>query len=343
MRQPGYAQTDSVLCNRVFSLWTAHPTGTHRFRAGLLLAFRFFPGAGIFARSYAAPERYTAWNYTLDHVKVLYPHYLFSLAAFFLYELARDLLYLVRDPSFPKLADIALDFYRQIPDIFLLQSSYRFHESINYPLWQLSATLIAGYFLYALLCRDEKLARRILFPGAILMVLSLLNTGVDLWANYGILYVPLLRAICPMCVGIFTYYFTTTEYYQTWKAHPIAGNIASILCLIALFVYRELSGIFLITIPCLVLVCWDENSWLSRLTDRPWSRFAGRLSYAVYLNHALISRFTVAVLVTRAQKIGLLTEDWQQGLTYILLLTAYSALTMTLVDRWTAKRPVPAK
>lgn len=302
----------------------------------------FFLGRKFYARSYPDPEGYTAWNYTLDHIKALYPHYLFSLAAMFLYDLARDLLYLIPEPSLAKLSDIAQDLYYQIPDLFLLQSSYRFHESLNYPLWQLSALLIAGYFLYALLCRDEKLARRILFPGGILMILSLLNTGVDLWANYGPLYIPLLRAVCPMCVGVLTYCFTGTALYQKLTRYRTAGNIASVLCLVSLFVYADRAGIFLITVPILILVCWNEDSWLSRLSDRPWSRFAGKFSYAVYLNHALIARFTIAVLITNAQKIGLLTESWQQGLTFFLLLTAYSTVTVTLVDRWRKRRGIPA-
>ena len=34
-----------------------------------------------------------------------------------------------------------------------------FHDSVNYPLWQLSALLIAGYFVFALLRQKEALAQ----------------------------------------------------------------------------------------------------------------------------------------------------------------------------------------
>lgn len=122
----------------------------------------------------------------------IYPHYLFSLAAFFLYTLARSLVHLAMSPSWDKVSAIALDFYNQIPDLLLLQSAYRFHESLNYPLWQLSALVIAGFFVYGLLCRNERVSRTLLFPAAILMIQSLLYSGVDLWKTTAF-------SICPFC------------------------------------------------------------------------------------------------------------------------------------------------
>ena len=56
-------------------------------------------------------------------------------------------MHLAMSPSWDKVSAIALDFYNQIPDLLLLQSAYRFHESLNYPLWQLSALVIAGFAL----------------------------------------------------------------------------------------------------------------------------------------------------------------------------------------------------
>ena len=43
----------------------------------------FFLGKKFYARSFAdGGKSYGAWDYTLDHVSSIYPHYLFSLAAF---------------------------------------------------------------------------------------------------------------------------------------------------------------------------------------------------------------------------------------------------------------------
>ena len=67
---------------------------------------------------------YNQWDYTLDHVKSLYPHYLFSMTMLFLYLTTRQIVYLVKDPGWSQVGDLLLSVYNQIPDILLLQSAY---------------------------------------------------------------------------------------------------------------------------------------------------------------------------------------------------------------------------
>lgn len=294
----------------------------------------FFLGKKFYSRSCGDPEkRYDQWNYTLDHVRSIYPHYLFSLAVIFLYMLPRSVLEFLRSPSFDQLSAIAVDFYNQIPDLLLLQSAYRFHESYNYPLWQLSALVIAGYFVYGLLCHNEKLSRELIFPAAILMILSLLNTGVDLWANYGPFYVPLLRAFSPLCIGVLAYYFTTTPYYARLKARKVPFNLAVLLSLVSIFLFGDRGNIFLITTVILIWGCYDEHSWINALLNRKIFRHCGDLSYAVYLNHALVARFLQARVFPR-----LSLPVWQQNLAYFVLLTVYSVFTLFLVNKWKGRK-----
>lgn len=294
----------------------------------------FFLAKKYYSRSHGNHgESYDQWDYTLDHVKSLYPHYLFSLVVIFLYMLARSVLELVREPGMDKLSTIALDIYNQIPDLLLLQSSYRFHESMNYPLWQLSALVIAGYFVYGLLCHNEKLSRKLLFPAAILMVTSLLNTGVDIWSNYGIFYVPLLRAFSPLCIGVLAYYFTTTPYYEKVKSRKIPFNLAVIASLVSIFIFADRGNIFLITTVVLLWGCWDESSWINWLLNRKIFRHWGNLSFAIYCNHALIARFIQARLLPRMD-----LAAWQQNILYFGLLTLYSVFTLFLVEKWKAHR-----
>lgn len=294
----------------------------------------FFLARKFYSRSHADHgESYDQWNYTLDHVKSLYPQYLFSLVVFFLYTLARSVLYFFLEPTMDKLSAIALDFYNQIPDLFLLQSTYRFHESYNYPLWQVSALLIAGYFVYGLLCRSEKLSRKLIFPAAILMITSLLYTGVDIWGNVGPFYVPLLRAFSPLCIGVLAYYFTTTPYYELVKRKKTAFNLAVILSLISIFVFEDHANIFLLTTVILIWGCWDETSWLNRLLNRKIFKHFGSLSFAVYCNHALIARFLQARVIPRVD-----LAPWLQNGMYFVLLTVYSVFTLFLVEKWKARR-----
>ena len=297
----------------------------------------FFLGKKFYSRSHGSSD-YSHWDYTIDHVKSLYPHYLFSYCAYFLYETAREALVFLREPAMDSIRAMLLRLYDQIPNLFFLQSAYYFHDNMNYPVWQISALVIASFFVYGLLCHNEKLSRTLLFPAAILMIQSILHSGVDLFENYGPFYMPLLRAFSPLCIGVLTYYFTTTPCYEKLKQHRIAFNLAAIYALVMIFLFDTHANIFLITTPVLILSCYDETSWLNAVFNRSIFRHCGKLSYAIYLNHALIARFVLARLIPRAQAMGLSLAQWQEGAVYFVLLTVYSVFTLWLVEKIMAAR-----
>lgn len=294
----------------------------------------FFLARKYYSRSHGDPQKtYNQWNYTLDHVKSIYPHYLFSLVVIFLYMLARSVLEFLKSPALEKLGAIALDLYNQIPDLLLLQSAYTFHDSYNYPLWQLSALVIAGYFVYGLLCCNEKISRQLVFPAAILMIQSLLNSGVDIWSNYGLFYVPLLRAFSPLCIGVLAFYFTTTPYYSMIKSRRVLFNLAVLLSLISIFAFGEHANIFLFTTVVLIWGCYDESSWINALLNRKIFRYCGSFSYAIYLNHALISRFLQARVLSRVEM-----GSWIQNVLYFVVLTIYSVITLVIIEKWKGRK-----
>lgn len=293
----------------------------------------FFLGKKYDSRSAGPNPSYRAWDYTLDHVKGVYPHYIFSCAVFFLYLLARDMVGLIFSPSWELVRTVLRSFYHQIPDLLLLQSSHFYHDSINYPLWQLSALLIAGYFIYGMLCHNRRLSLELLFPAAILMIQSLLMTGVDLWENWGPFYVPLLRAFSPMCIGVLTYYFSRTASFAALRRRKNLFSLAGVLCLVTLFCYGTYRNIFLMTTPVLILSCMEPGSWLYRLFDHRIFRKAGPLSLAVYLNHSFVIRILCALLIPRMENLGIPVSDVLKGVLLFLLLTGYSLFTLWLVPR----------
>lgn len=300
----------------------------------------FFLGKKFDAHARSGPADYRAWDYTLDHIRGIYPHYFFSGAVFFLYLLARDVVTLVRAPSWEMVDTILRSFYNQIPDILLLQSSHFFHDSINYPLWQLSALLIAGYFIYGMLLHNRRLSLELLFPAAILMIQSLLWSGVDLWENWGPLYVPLLRAFSPMCIGVLTYFFSQSASFAALRCHPTAFCLAGIGSLITLFRYGDYRNIFLMTTPVLILSCMEPRSFLNRLFGHPRFRGAGKLSYAVYLNHSFVIRILCALIIPRMEGMGLTVSEPLKGLMLLVLLTVYSLFTLRLVETLTKKSAI---
>lgn len=294
----------------------------------------FFLARKYYARSHAdGGSSYSPWNYTLDHVKGHYPHYLFSYAAFLLYNTARAAAYFLKSPSFQQVQEVLLSFYDQIPNLLFLQSAYTFHDSMNYPLWQLSALVIGGYFVYTLLCTNEKLSRQLLFPAAILMTMSLRSSGVALDANHGPIYMPLLRAFSGLSYGVLIYYFTTTPWYAALQSRKTAFNIASVLSLLCIFVYAEYRNIHFITAALLILGCYDPTSWLNTLLNRPVFRHAGKLSLSIYLNHALICRALNGFLFPHMDGWGMALSQPVKCLVYFGILTVYSVFTLVLVEK----------
>lgn len=303
----------------------------------------FFLARKFYARSYGdGGNAYGPWNYALDHAKSHYPHYLFAYVAYLLYSTARTAVTFLQAPSFAPVQETLLHFYDQIPNLLFLQSAYTFHDSMNYPLWQLSALAIGGYFVYALLCSNEKLSRQLLFPAAILMTLSLQASGVAFDANYGPVYMPLLRAFCGLSYGVLVYYFTTTPWYEALRSHKIFFNATSLLSLVCIFVYAGHGNIHFITGAMLILGCCESTSWLNALLNRHCFRHAGKLSLSIYLNHALICRLLNGFLFPRLERFGV--SQSLKNLAYFVILTAYSVFTLVLVEKlhslWKHRRTV---
>lgn len=297
----------------------------------------FFLGRKYYTRSHGKTD-YDSWHYTLDHVKSLYPHYVLSYLAFVLYETARALVYLVKAPAWEGLQEMLLRFYDQIPNLLCLQSAYYFHDNMNYPVWQISALVIGGFFVYGLLCYNENLSRKLVFPAAILMIQSLLASETGLFSRMGPFYMPLLRAFSPLCIGVLTYYFTTTEYFAKLRSKKVLFNLGVLLVLPSILLFQKHGSIFLITTPLLILGCYAEDSWINLFANRRCFRHFGKLSYAIFLNHALVIRFVQARLLPRLQAWGLDFPQWQQACIYFVLLTVYSVLTLSLVELWRSRR-----
>ena len=292
----------------------------------------FFLARKFYTKSYPYQENsYNQWDYTVDHVKSLYPHYLFSLLILVCCHLLAEL---VTGEEPLSLYAGAQKIYELIPELLLVQNTGIFEGGINYPLWQMCVLVIGGYFVYGALCLNERISRHFVFPAAILMIQVLLKQDVDPWGSVGFFHVPLLRAISPLCIGVLAYYLTTTQYYTALKNKPIVFNILSVLGLVSIFVFQGHQNIFLITFVVVLLAMYDENSWFNRVFNRKIFRRFGEFSYAIYLNHALI--------ISLLRKLGFpvihrvigkeLPGDLQAAI-YLVILTVYSVVTLWLVNR----------
>ena len=300
----------------------------------------FFIISGFFlAQKYLAKQKegagYTPLAYTRDHIRRLYPHYLFSLIVLFLYLLAEDIFSLLKGaPDAPAVKDLFYRLYALVPEALMLQNTGFFGGGINYPLWQVTQTVIAGYFIYALLYRFKKFSVEVLFPLFILLIYAYLSTGVDIWATDGFFYAPLLRAIAPMSLGVLVCFIAHSRFYDALKNRRLLFDAAGLLAPICLFCFRLYRNIHLISAAVLLLCCMDPSSLLNRLLNRRIFAQFGELSYAIYLNHAAVIYAMDNFAPRFCRLFGVCLPTWMQYVLFLLLLSGYSVATMLLIRRF---------
>lgn len=290
----------------------------------------FFLGRNFYVRSFPTGGKvYTQLHYTRDHVKSLYPHYLFSLIVLALYTVVKALW------DSKTFSSVAHTVYKLIPELFLMQNAGFFSGGLNYPLWQVCTMVIAGYFIYGLLCVNEKISRSLILPAAILLIQAFLATSdVPLWGTVGAFHVPLLRAFSPLCIGVLTYWVTTTPVFTKFKERRVLFNVLSILALVLFLVFQGYQRIFLLLAPFILFGFWNSDSWINIVLNHRIFRFCGNFSYAVYLNHALVDKVLTNHIFPR------ITGEtvFQKNLMFFAAVTVYSVITLFIVNRLQAKR-----
>ena len=295
----------------------------------------FFLGKKFYTKYQADPQnKYDQICYTKDHIKPLYPHYIFSLAVLTVYTFVVGVITFLREPSAYQIVMTVKNVYAIIPELFLIQNTGFFGGGTNYPLWQLCAILISGYFVYASLYKNEKLSRELIFPAAILMIQAFLETDFDHWGTFGFFHVPLLRAYSSLCIGVLVYYLTTTQYYQYIKSKKLLFNLVSVFAFLSIFAPQGYHNIFLITFVFLLLAMYDPDTWINKLLNRKIFRHAGQLSYAIFLNHAVVidllkdQVFPLLFGANDAPSVALVKHT-----IYLAVLTGYSFFTIFLVNK----------
>ena len=295
----------------------------------------FFLGKKFYDKYQADPNNdYDQIRYTKDHIKSLYPHYVFSLIVLTVYTFIAGVITFVKEPSAYQIVMIVKNVYATIPEYFFLQNTGFFDGGTNYPLWQLCTLLISGYFIYGILHKNEKLAREFILPAAILMIQAYLDVCEDGWGTVLFFHAPILRAFSPVCMGVLAYYFTTTSYYQYIRSKKLLFNLASIFAFLSIYAPQGYHNIYLITFVFLMLAMYDPESWINKLLNRKIFKSFGQLSYAIFLNHAMVidllkdQIFPLLFGASEALSAVLLKHA-----IFLVVLTAYSYFTIFIVNK----------
>lgn len=232
----------------------------------------FFLARKYYAKSHPFSEKkvYNETRYTVDHIKSLYPHYIFSLTLMFGYYITKNIYYIFIQSDVAKnFSDLVMNLYELIPELFLLQNIGFFNGGMNYPLWQVCALLICGYFIYALLCHNERFSTKIVFPVSIILIQVYLMGVSDPFGTVGPIYIPLIRAFSSMSIGVLTYKFTRSIYYKVIiTRYSLVLNISSVIAFFAIFYFGPHNNISLITSVVIILTLVNRESWINLLLNK---------------------------------------------------------------------------
>lgn len=288
----------------------------------------YFLGKKFYDKRASGEGSYTGVRYTIDHIKALYPHYIFSLLVIFV---AREIYAIMaNESSIHSLRDLVERLYNLLPEVFLVQNIGFFDGGINYPLWQLCALFICGYFIFTMLSLNEKLSTKIVFPLAIILISTYLKTMVDVFDTIGFFYIPLLRAFAAVSFGVLIYKFLASDYCEILYRHKLVLNICSLAGVISLFIVEN-NNMLYISMVVIVAALMDPSSWLNIALNHKLFKNFGTFSYAIYLNHALIIMVVKFVETKVLSALGINESVWISSVLFFVALTIYSLFTTSFI------------
>lgn len=268
-----------------------------------------------------------AFRYTLNKIKKLYPHYLFSFLVIFIFTM------IINKAGFLKIVnDFCASFWELI---FLQISGLKCTGLVNYPAWYISAMLIAGYFLYCLLEFFNNKFVRFGIPFVLLFVYAFFskNAGnMDVWGGAQIynLSDAVVRAFAAMSIGVLC--FEGAQALQTRKVGTslkIILTMLELLCFIIVLVKGTLIGhsqndFYLIALLGIgIMLSFSELTATSQICKAGIFAYLGKISYPMFLNQLFIIGMFNQFYTGKDYKITLLL--------YLAVLIIYSCLTELII------------
>lgn len=316
-----------------FSHFNISLPGANRAVIFFFIISGYFLGKKFYQKSASTKNSYSGVQYTIDHLKTLYPHYILSLILIFSYFIIKNVYYILIDSTSAYSVSVLLQrTYALLPEIFLVQNIGFFEGGMNYPLWQVCALLICGYFIYTLLYYNEKKSTNIIFPAAIILIQTYLKSVTDIFGTVGMFYIPLLRAFSAISFGVLIFKFLDSRYYkENILKHKNTMNICSVIALVSVFI-GSYNDIFLIVVIFIIAALVEPTSWLNKVFNKKIFRKAGIFSYSIYLNHALVIWFVNDFQPEIFSIFNISETKLSSGLFFFVVLTIYSLITTSVVE-----------
>ena len=303
----------------------------------------FFLARKFYSKSLENPEAYNQFQYTTDHIKKLYPQYIFSLLMIFIYLTGRDLVYIVTgSPKAGNLGHIIFRAAEIIPDTLMIQDMGGFiGGGLNSAAWYVSALIIVGYFLYSMLCYDHKKTTEFILPILFIITAAFMREGRYNFNVYTCFYIPLVRGAMYMSEGIMLYRFSRSKICETVRNSTLLFNFVGLMAIISLFVLERYKNIHLVMFAFVVLYTSCPESWINKIIKGRIFRRIGDTSYAVYLNHAVV----IMAMEDIFAYCDIVMEHTQFAWFAAGVTLVYSIFTMLLLDKltpWFNQKFIPA-
>lgn len=274
----------------------AYFSGKSYFGGGYIAVEFFFILSGFLLihsfenKNYKAGIRVSAFKYTVNRIKSLYPHYIFSFIVMFIY---------IMIDKKETIVGVLKEIFKCFWEISMLQMSGIKCKIYNFPTWYISVLIIIGYLIYYLLENHKKIFLELIAPTAILFIYgyySINTRHIDVGSkvDFGIKS-GLLRGFAGMSLGCLCYkvYKQNKLYIENKSISSDKLNIIKLLCfglvitLATLKRHTENDFIMVVALAIGVTISFLTNESRNKSIDNILI-FLGRLSYPIFLNHALL-------------------------------------------------------
>lgn len=270
----------------------------------------------------------SAWKFTFNKAIKLYPYYIVSFIAVFIFIMVSENVGI-------------MEWIRNLCGsvwelIFLQISGLKCFRLFNYPTWYISAMLIAGYFMYALLNLVEEKFMKLIMPLAVLVIYCFFSResgSIDVWGGSTILGISdaLMRAFAGMSLGGICYGASNLlKQKQLDKTKKILLSIGEMAAFVLAFALMSQAGhtqvdfyvIGLLAIA--VTISFSGVTYTSEFFDIQLFSWLGKISYSMFLNQILVIYLMGAYLIGFGYTSGVLI--------FMLLLFVISLVEIAIIE-----------